>query len=177
MSYLEPVTDRSASDIVAKNSKAYFNVLDWIRIYGNALYVNNEIATVLFTALPFTTISYPTVNSIPKVADFNALIANIEVMRLFVNGFGAAVSPITVLVWKSGFGEAAPSYIDVNQWELTIDLIKQFVDPLSVNYIICGLAVTGSQMILIKKHMLLPVTVYIICGVATAGGDPVMDGI
>lgn len=142
MAYITPITNRSAADIAAKNNKAYFNVAagitisgvtsvnDWGRVYGNAQYVNTELNTVAGLSTPFTTITAPTTSDSPStmVAKYNTLLANIEATRLAAHWSGAAIAPITTLVYTAGAGTYAPTYQDINQWETCIDLIKQYAD-------------------------------------------------
>jgi hypothetical protein len=173
MSYITPITNRSSSDYtptliggkwinVPNNAKGFFNctagvvingitsVDDWGRVYGNAQYVSAEYAAVLPTPPIFTAITAPTTAQDPTtmVAKFNTLLNNIELMRLGVNTYGAAVPAITTLVYVAGAGTYAPKYTDVNQWESTIDLIKTFLDPLSISDIICGVATTGGDYVM-----------------------------
>ncbi len=147
MSYLSPITNRSSADYtptliggkwinVPNNAKGFFNctagitingitsVDDWGRVYGNALYVNGEYNAIL-PPVTFTTITAPTTAQDPTtmVAKFNTLLNNIELMRLGVNTYGAAVPAMTTLVYVAGAGTYAPKYTDVNQWESTIDKI------------------------------------------------------
>ena len=155
MSYVTPITDRSASDYtltliggvwinVGNNSKAFFNctagitiggvtsVDDWGRVYGNAQYVNAEILANSGHTVPFTTIATPTTaqNPTTMVTMFNNLLANIEAMRVYINTLGASISAITTLVYVAGAGTYAPNYLDINQWENCLNQIKLVADTL-----------------------------------------------
>ena len=147
MTYTTPITNRSAADLLAKNSNAYFNVSDWTRIYGNALYINAEIATKTGYTAPFVTASTPTISSIPNVADFNNLLANIELMRQYVIVLGAVIAPVSTQTWLAGPGNPAPSYMDINQWESVIDQIKTFMDSATFMLIRSGLGISGASLI------------------------------
>jgi len=148
MSYVTPITNRSAADLLAKNSKAYFNVADWARIYGNAQYVNAEIQTKTGWVVPFITATTPTTSSIPAVSDFNNLLANIEAMRQYVcAAMSIVIAPFYTLVWVAGPGNLAPSYIDVNQWESVIDQIKTNMDNYVGVFIRSGLGISGSSLV------------------------------
>lgn len=144
MSYITPITDRALSDVTTLTAKGYFNcvagvtiggvtsVNDWGRVYGNAQFVNAEILAVAGHAVPFTTITAPTTaqNPTTMVAMFNSLLANIEAMRVYINTIGAAIAPITTLVYTAGAGTYAPNYTDVNQWESCLDQIKLAADTI-----------------------------------------------
>ena len=60
MSYKTPITDRTLTDITTKTAKAFFNVADWVRIYGNAEIIN-AIVSELNGAITFDAITEPTV--------------------------------------------------------------------------------------------------------------------
>jgi hypothetical protein len=148
MSYVTPILNRSAADLLAKNNNAYFNVSDWTRIYGNALYVNGHILSVIGFAVPFITASTPTTSSIPAVSDFNNLLANIEAMRAVVAmEAGVFIQPVTTQVWSAGAGNPAPSYLDVNQWESVIDQIHTLLISTHWMFIRSGLAKCGAPIV------------------------------
>lgn len=124
MSYVTPITDRTAADIAALNSKAYWNVADWTRVYGNSQLVNSLAAIMLDDVIAFTLLSTPTTTTIPSVTDFNNFLTNIETVRLAVAG--EAISGTTTSIkddYVAGVGQEAPDYIDANLWESTLDAI------------------------------------------------------
>ena len=131
MAYTTPIiTDRDSDDIIAQNSKAFFNVADWTRIYGNSLEVNTLLATNIYT-LDFDTITTPTTADIPLQAELNVLLANIERMRLWSSIYLNAyiTDPLFVEVkddWASG---QAQSYTHANSWEKVLDLLHDYLDP------------------------------------------------
>ena len=131
MAYTTPIiTDRDSDDIIAQNSKAFFNVADWTRIYGNSLEVNTLLATNIYT-LDFDTITTPTTADIPLQAELNVLLANIERMRLWASIYLNAyiTDPLFVEVkddWASG---EAPDYTHANSWEKVLDLLHDYLDP------------------------------------------------
>lgn len=127
MSYVTPITDRAASDVDATpTSKGYFNVADWVRIYGNARLMVSLSSVMLNQSLPWTVITDPTVLSFPSVTDFNSLLLSIETTRLAVN-IPAASTPIKY-DWLAGSQVNAPKYTHVNTWEQTIDAIWLYYD-------------------------------------------------
>lgn len=146
MSYTTPITDRTQSDVTNKTSKAYLNVADWNRIYGNAQYVNG-LFSHLGTSVSFPTISTPTTSSFPSVTDFNSLLASIENMRLALVAIGINISGLTTIFssWVAGYSQDAPDYQDVNTWEQSIDLIYNFLNN-AYRFPRTGVASCGSTM-------------------------------
>lgn len=145
MAYTTPVTDRTAADIVAKNSKAYFNVADWTRVYNNSQLVNSLVTVMLDERITFDTLTAPTIATIPTVTDFNTMIANIERTRFEV----AANTPIVAVEikddWAAGFNQDAPDYIDANLWESTLDAIWDYYSGDSIE--VCP-TLTGNLTVL-----------------------------
>lgn len=124
MAYTSPVTDRDQADIDALNSKAYFNVADWTRIYDNAEHVNGLFTSVLGYPISFVTLDTPTTATIPTVTAFNTLMENINRMSAWAAEYAAA--PIVGTLkgdWQAGAGMQSPNYADVNTWESIIDVL------------------------------------------------------
>jgi len=126
MAYVTAVTDRDAADIVARNSKAFWNVADWTRVYNNTLLVYSLIEAhgSIFTP---TLLSSPVITTIPSVTDFNLFLANIENIRAAVSG--EPISGISIAIktdWIAGPGQPAPKYSDANLWESTLDAIWNY---------------------------------------------------
>lgn len=142
MSYKTPITDRTLTDITTKTAKAFFNVADWVRIYGNAEIIN-AIVSELNGAITFDAITEPTVTRIPTVADINILLANIE--RIRINSGLPAIDGLVSIKhdWLEGSAADAPDYLDVNTWEKVLDIIFKSV-LLSTGYrVYCGVANVG----------------------------------
>jgi hypothetical protein len=120
--YITPVVDRDAADIAAQNSKAYFNVADWTRIYGNARLASALAAIMLDDAIAFDEIAAPAITDFPDVADFNTLLGNINNM---VVAMAAELPTLTEVKddWQAGASNPSPNYNHANQWEQTIDAI------------------------------------------------------
>lgn len=126
--YTTPVTDRTSADIVAKNSKAYFNVADWTRIYRNAQITNSLVEIFIGSPLLFLTVQDPTILSIPFNQTFNALLTHIETFRT-ASPLLEAVAPDEIFhAWQSGPGQLSPKYTDVNLWETTIDAVWTYLN-------------------------------------------------
>jgi hypothetical protein len=142
MAWVTPITDRVLADIAARNSKAFFNVADWTRIYGNETVVRDLISTLLGVTVTLTSLSTPSTTTFPAVADVNAFIANIEACRV------AAALPEAIAVplkcdYVGGPSEEAPDYLDVNDWENDLLQIYTLL-PAAVDYgISCGVAAAG----------------------------------
>lgn len=124
MAYIEPVTDRSAEDIANKTSKAFWNVEDFERVYGNSLLINGYVSILLEDNIPFTGLSIPTVETIPNADDFNAFLENIENLRETCASEGVAgISMPIKQDYVAGLGSRTPTYEDANLWESTLDAI------------------------------------------------------
>lgn len=121
MSYTTPVTDRTQADIIAQNSKAYFNYTDWNRIYNNAR-LTIEVANVIGgESYSWDAIPEAAMSTIPSVTNFNTLLENIELVRADV---GLATTPTAIKYdWEAGVAARSPRFIDVNLWELVIDAL------------------------------------------------------
>ena len=133
MAYTTPITDRGLADITAQNSKAFFNVADWTRVYGNSLEVNTLLATNIYT-LSFDTLTTPTTANIPTVSEINTMLSNIERMRLWASIYLSdyITDPLFVEIkddWLAGQSNTAPNYINVNSWEKVLDLLNDYLDP------------------------------------------------
>lgn len=126
MSYITPVTNRTSTDIIAKNSKAYFNITDWQRIYDNTFLTKSLAEILLSSNISVSTLTEPTITTIPTAANFNALLTNIETLRLAVAA-ESIVGAQTVIndAWETGLFKPAPDWEDANLWESTIDAIWQ----------------------------------------------------
>jgi hypothetical protein len=127
MAYVTPVTDRSASDIAARNSKAFWNVSDFTRVYGNSQLVNSLAAIMLDTGIQFDVLTTPAITTIPNVTDFNTFLANIERVRLAVGVFAIPGALIAIKYnWEAGTDKLSPTYSHANLWESTLDAIWEF---------------------------------------------------
>ncbi len=127
MAYTTPITDRDYADILAQNSKAFFNVADWTRIYNNADHVNDQVNSYYGSSVAFTAVSSPTDDDISTIADFNTLLGNIEVLRAWVVA-NVSYSPSELDTeikddWVAGQGEVSPNWQNVNRWENHIDIM------------------------------------------------------
>ncbi len=123
MSYVTPVTDRTAADIAARNSKAYFNITDWTRIYRNAQLVNSLVEISVGAANSFPVITAPVIIDLPSVTTFNSLLLSIENFRTASAPIEAVAPSAVKHNWIAGVGQPAPKYTDVNLWETTINAI------------------------------------------------------
>jgi len=127
MSYIAPVTDRTQADIVSQNSKAYWNVSDWERVYNNARLCNALTAVTLDVVIAFTTITPPTILTIDTYPTIIPMLVNIEALRVAVISYNipGTLTPIKT-DWEMGSRKPAPKFTHVNQWESTIDAIWDY---------------------------------------------------
>lgn len=143
MPYETPVTDRMWSDIVNKTTKGYFNLADWERIYGNALYVHDDIEALLGITIAFTTIAALDIETWVDVDDVNALLANINAINT-ASAF-PVIEGLELLRadWLAGPYAISPDYEDVNLWEQTLDNIRNYNTYKADYWIHCGVAAAG----------------------------------
>jgi len=129
MSYTTAVKDRTLADIAARNSKAYFNVADWTRIKNNELVTRNLAEILLSIGVSATTIADVTTASIPTVTEFNALLTNIENLRLAVAGESITGTSTEIKDdYTAGLSGTSPTWQDANLWESTIDAIWVYIN-------------------------------------------------
>lgn len=143
MKYTESITDRAASDIVAKTSKAYFNVVDWMRIYGNAQFVDTLIAALTGVSNGVAAISEPTIVSFPQAADFNSLLIDLMAIRDSLSFPEIADLDDLKADWRTGSIAQSPTYVTVNQWEKFIDALISAVVGFVDYRIYCGVSSSG----------------------------------
>jgi hypothetical protein len=151
MGWIEPIYDRTAADITNRTSKAFFNILDWVRIYGNTQQIQAIVNVMLSLSIPITRLTQPAITTIPAVADINSLIDNIEQLRV------AACLPVATGAvslksnYLAGNSADAPDYIAVNTWEEDIQLIRECLHSAASQVVYCGMANCG-QTHLIQVH-------------------------
>lgn len=155
MSYTTPIFDRTAADLIARNSKAFFNVADWDRIEDNVIAVRDELIFDFGISIVLTgTTSAPAITSIPDVDDFNRLLENLEQVRqaaesvlptlTITNGFYEVAHD-----WVAGVAQNAPDYIDVNHWEEVISIIHTGVlnaEDFTFRFPRTGIAIAGADL-------------------------------
>jgi hypothetical protein len=150
MAWVTPITDRTQSDIVARNSKAFFNVADWQRIYDDTQYVANQVASLLGISVTLTSLSTPTITTIPAVADINTLIANVETVKAAILGYYALTGTNVLKTdWAVGVDQPSPNYVIVNLWENNLDVMHAWLTAslaLTRRFARTGVAPTGAGM-------------------------------
>jgi hypothetical protein len=143
MRYVEAITDRAQTDIDSLTAKAFFNVIDWQRIYNNSQVAKAIVDFLLSINVSFDELTEPSITTIPAVTEINTLLANIEAIRA-ASGL-PEIDGITEIFsdWQEGPGANAPDYLDVNEWERILEaLIRSF--PAMIDYQIrCGVSATG----------------------------------
>jgi hypothetical protein len=138
--FITPIYDRTYADILNRANKAYFNVDDWVRIYGNSQIINTILSALFGTPITFNTLSVPDINTIPSATNINDFVDNIENLREYLS-----LSPLEELTttWLSGSSAAAPDYEDVNAWERSLDVLFYLL-PAALNYsVTCGVGAVG----------------------------------
>jgi len=143
--WVAPITDRVQADLIARNAKAFFNLVDWTRIHDNTAVVDGQVAALLGLSVTLIELSTPAISDHPTAGSINDLVENIERVRI-----GAALPAGIGLVelktdWAAGTGAPAPDYTHVNAWENNLDLLHEFL-PIAAAYAVhCGVAATGQQ--------------------------------
>ena len=110
-------------------SKAFFNIADWQRIKNNELVTRNLAEILLSISVSATMIADVTTASIPTVSTVNALLTNIENLRLAVAGESITGTSTEIKDdWAAGMSAASPTFADVNLWESTIHAIWIYIN-------------------------------------------------
>jgi hypothetical protein len=145
MAWATPITDRTLSDILARNSKAFLNVADWTRIDGNTDVVHDQILSLLGVNVSLTSLSTPTITDFPDVDDINALIENIDLLRQAAYLPDAIGLSALKYDYQAGPVTSAPDYVAVNAWENTLDVLHDTL-PRSASYFVdCGVGACGQS--------------------------------
>jgi hypothetical protein len=140
--YMTPIFDRTASDIENLTAKAFFNIVDWERVNHNTQTINELVSAITTTDVEFTLLDIPTITTFPTAAEINALITNIENVRI------ACGLPIDGLVelkndWKAGMSGQSPNFEDVNDWESVLEIIFRNMKNSAEYIIYCGVSSVG----------------------------------
>lgn len=130
-SYQNAITDRSEIDIEFLTDKAYQNVSDWVRLYGNAKAARGLVQAILGISIDFDTVPTMDRYGIPTFAQLNTILANIERIRLAAD-LPADPELVNVNVgWGYGAVSDAPTYEDVNSWERVLEIIELAMKPIA----------------------------------------------
>lgn len=139
----KPITDRTAADILNRTSKAFFNIADWLRIRGNTEQVKLllELVTGIEVAMPdAVTISTSTIMSVDAVNDLvktiDALVQGAKLSRV------GEIRPLQYN-YVAGAGGTSPTYLDVNDWELDLLLVRNCLGQIARYQVFTGVAVCG----------------------------------
>lgn len=145
MSWVTPVTDRTITDINTRTAKAFMNVSDWARINGNSEVIQAQVNDLFALVVSLETLTTPTTTHFPTAEEINALIENINQLRV-----GASLPDATGIValkanYLNGNGAPAPNYEAVNAWEQVQALLYRLL-PFAAGYqVYCGVANAGQS--------------------------------
>ncbi len=143
MRYITPITDRTLSDVLAKNPKAFLNIIDWTRIDRNTEYAASVAEAVFQINLNSEDVFDPLITSIPTVAQLNTLLRNIQLV-LDNSGIPISIRPTNIKTnWLEGTAPESPDYVDVNAWEQAIETLRFLILNTSGYLIYCGVAAVG----------------------------------
>lgn len=141
--YVEPIYDRTEADIVARNTKAHFNISDWVRIYGNSLIVAAVVEFFTGETITPTTLTEPEITTFPTADEINTFIENIEISR-DASGFPVtSLMPVLKVDWAEGAGSDSPDFEDVNDWERILATLMNEFERFTYFKVYCGVATTG----------------------------------
>jgi len=143
MPWTKAIYDRTASDITNRTSNGFFNVIDWVRIYGNQGHLQILMRLLRSVNVPINDLSEPTIATIPSVNDINAFIQNIETLRE-----NACIPPESGILalkhdYVAGSSSVAPDYEDANSWERDLDLLRKYLVTASDYLIYSGVSNSG----------------------------------
>ena len=135
--WIDPIYDRTQGDIDARAAKAFFNLLDWARIYGDTRQIQAVVNVMLALDIPVTDQAQPIITTIPTVESINAMIADIERLRVAAAMPTSLVTPLKV-DYKAGPSQDAPDFNAVNAWERDIYLIRALLATAAEQALYCG---------------------------------------
>lgn len=146
-----PIYDRTLTDVQIKALKAYFNLVDWTRIYENADVVHNMINWLIDADVTFTTITVPLLVSIPDVSDFNILLENMERVRLAAPDPEWGDLKELRTDWSEGNRVESPNYEDVNDWERNLYILRYVLLMVADQMLSCGVFAVGQSRVWQKR--------------------------
>ena len=143
MPFILPITDRTLTDDLAGTDKSFFNVIDWIRIYGNTTYVRALMVVLRGINVDYESLGEPTTATFPSADDINSFIQNIENLRI-ASGLGTSGGLKVLKADYEGVENSeVPDYEDVNDWERNLLLLKNLTIAVSTYIVFCGVAGCG----------------------------------
>ena len=156
MPWIDPITDRTSSDIANRTAKAFFNVVDWLRIDNNTRIVHVLAEALLGVGVDLTSLPEPTTATIPDVEDINAFVGNIEAARK-VGGLPGALGMVPLVDdYGGGSGTDAPDWQDVNAWERNLDILHTYLVHAAAYRVGCGIAEAGQARFFQSRFRAVP---------------------
>lgn len=146
MTYIDPITNRTITDIVNRTPKGHFNLSDWERITGNTAHARALVEDIRSVVISELSLPLQTVSSIPSAGLINRMVQNIIAVQEKAGVDSASVYQLFA-AYDSTVGTRKPDYETVNIWERVIDLIVRYFAPLcKVRYPVTGIARCGAGM-------------------------------
>lgn len=143
MPWITSVTDRTITDIETLTDKAFFNVVDWIRINTNTTYVRTLINVLRSLNVPYNTVVEPSIVTRPTMTELNQFIENIDILRV-LSGLPVASGIVALRTnYSDTISAISPDYEDVNDWERDLQLIKDLTIAISTYIVFCGVSNIG----------------------------------
>lgn len=146
MTYIEPITDRTMTDIVNRTPKGHFNLSDWERITGNTEHTRELVEDIRSVVIRELLLPTQTTASIPSADLFNRMVKNIIAVQQAA-GIDSASLYQLFAAYDSTVGTRKPDYETVNALERVIDLIVRYLEQLQKDrYPVTRLARCGAGM-------------------------------
>jgi hypothetical protein len=143
MKPINPVTDRTIADINNRTAKAFFNIADFLRIYGNEQWVRDIQAVLQGEAAALNSLDTPTITSMASADAINALIENIELLRAAAPVVVDGLEIVLKYNWLKGLNAAAPDFEDANAWERKLDILRAAIVRAGEYRMFCGVPAAG----------------------------------
>lgn len=147
MAYIDPITDRTMTDIIQTTFKGRFNIVDWERIVNNTAFARELVFSLRGVPIPdLITLSTPTRTGKPTAEDINALVQNIITVQTAAKVVQANAYTLNA-AYENGPDKRGIDYQIVNAWEKVIDLIVKYHEIVKVvRRPICGVGAAGAGM-------------------------------
>jgi len=145
MPWIDAVYGRTQEDITNLTSKAFFNVVDWVRIENNTVYVRAVLNVLRSLNIEYNVVSEPDISTIPSADDINQFVDNIEHLRIIAS---LPVSSGIVVLKTDWLGVTSAPTVDfevVNDWERNLQIIKNLTISISTYLVFCGVASVGQS--------------------------------
>ena len=149
MSWIAPITDRTAADITNRTARGFFNASDINRIEGNIAWLRNELARHNHF-VEINTVTGWLATSVPTIADLQRVRNNIDAIAAQVR----LARPDFRVNMQTVNNTAFPrlDFNTVNRLEINIYLLRQLIDRMSTVYRQASFK-SGQQLFLSQRRV------------------------